>query len=72
VILDGIATTLAIIFARYAAIAGFREFAVIRDARRAGLDTGTFNYGIDVGFSYRFGSIFNNVVNNRFASFIAF
>ena len=25
-----------------------------------------FNYGIEVGFSFQFGSIYNNVVNNRF------
>ena len=25
------------------------------------------NWRFNVGFSYRFGSIFNNVVNNRFA-----
>ena len=25
-----------------------------------------FNYGVSFGFSYRFGSIYNNVVNNRF------
>ncbi len=25
-----------------------------------------FNYGISIGFSFQFGSIFNNVVNNRF------
>ena len=25
-----------------------------------------FSYGVDLGFSYQFGSIFNNVVNNRF------
>ena len=25
-----------------------------------------FNYGLSFGFSYRFGSIYNNVVNNRF------
>jgi len=25
-----------------------------------------FNYGANIGFSFRFGSIFNNVVNNRF------
>ena len=31
-----------------------------------------FNYGINVGFSYRFGSIYNNVVNNRFASDFGF
>ena len=24
------------------------------------------NWGFNVGFSYRFGSIYNNVVNNRF------
>ena len=29
----------------------------------------SFNYGTNIGFSYRFGSIDNNVVNNRFASF---
>ena len=28
----------------------------------------SFNYGIQVGFSIQFGSIFNNVVNNRFRS----
>lgn len=28
----------------------------------------SFNYGTNIGFSYRFGSIYNNVVNNRFAS----
>ena len=26
----------------------------------------SFSYGVSVGFSYQFGSIFNNVVNNRF------
>lgn len=26
-----------------------------------------FNYGVSVGFSFQFGSIFNNVVNNRFS-----
>ena len=25
-----------------------------------------FDYGVEVGFEFRFGSIFNNVVNNRF------
>ena len=25
-----------------------------------------FNYGIEIGFSFQFGSIYNNVVNNRF------
>ena len=25
-----------------------------------------FNYGLVFGFSYQFGSIYNNVVNNRF------
>jgi len=25
-----------------------------------------FNYGVEVGFSFQFGSIYNNVVNNRF------
>ena len=29
------------------------------------LDT-DFQYGVSVGFSFQFGSIFNNVVNNRF------
>lgn len=33
--------------------------------RRRELATG-YEYGVEIGFSYRFGSIYNNVVNNRF------
>lgn len=39
-VLDGIATTLAIGLARYAALAGYREFVVLRDARLPGIDPG--------------------------------
>ena len=38
------------------------EEALLRLSNRAT----SFNYGLQVGFSIRFGSIFNNVVNNRF------
>lgn len=27
----------------------------------------SFNYGVELGFSFQFGSVFNNVVNNRFS-----
>lgn len=40
------------------------EEALLR-LRQRGTD---FNYGITLGFSIQFGSIFNNVVNNRFRS----
>lgn len=33
--------------------------------QRRALATG-YEYGVDIGLSYRFGSIYNNVVNNRF------
>ena len=33
--------------------------------QRRELATG-FEYGVEIGFNYRFGSIYNNVVNNRF------
>nr|NIP79613.1 hypothetical protein [Gemmatimonadota bacterium]NIQ54383.1 hypothetical protein [Gemmatimonadota bacterium]NIU74593.1 hypothetical protein [Gammaproteobacteria bacterium]NIX44530.1 hypothetical protein [Gemmatimonadota bacterium]NIY08753.1 hypothetical protein [Gemmatimonadota bacterium] len=33
--------------------------------QRRQLATG-YEYGVEIGLSYRFGSIFNNVVNNRF------
>lgn len=36
--LNGIATTMAVGFARYSAIAGFREFVVVRATRRPGID----------------------------------
>lgn len=36
---------------------------ILRQRRK--LATG-YQYGVEVGFSYRFGSIYNNVVNNRF------
>jgi hypothetical protein len=38
------------------------EEALLRLSQRAT----SFNYGVQIGFSIQFGSIFNNVVNNRF------
>ncbi|MEE2898026.1 MAG: hypothetical protein VX815_06120 [Gemmatimonadota bacterium] len=38
------------------------EEALLRLSQRAT----SFNYGVQIGFSVQFGSIFNNVVNNRF------
>lgn len=47
----------------YLAAEGVTDEEALLQLRQQGTD---FNYGISVGFSFQFGSIFNNVVNNRF------
>lgn len=53
----------------YLSAGGETDEEVLLDLRTR---ASTFNYGINVGLSFRFGSIYNNVVNNRFASFVGF
>ncbi len=47
----------------YLPAAGQSSEDILRQRRE--LATG-FEYSVDIGFNYRFGSIYNNVVNNRF------
>ncbi len=47
----------------YLSAQGATDEEALLELRQRGTD---FNYGMSVGFSFQFGSIFNNVVNNRF------
>jgi len=47
----------------YLSAGGATDEEALLQLRQRGTD---FNYGISVGFSFQFGSIYNNVVNNRF------
>ena len=47
----------------YLSAGGVTDEEALLELRQRGTD---FDYGISVGFSFQFGSIFNNVVNNRF------
>ena len=61
--LDGVSYSLGLAFARFAQYAGFRDLVSLQATRRAG---GTIRRSVFFGLSFQFGSIFNNVVNNRF------
>jgi hypothetical protein len=47
----------------YLSSEGVTDEEALLDLRRQGTD---FSYGVSLGFSVQFGSIYNNVVNNRF------
>ena len=47
----------------YLSARGATDEEALLELRRRSTD---FDYGVSVGFSFQFGSIFNNVVNNRF------
>ena len=47
----------------YLSAGGVTDEEALLQLRQRGTD---FNYGMSLGFSFQFGSIFNNVVNNRF------
>jgi hypothetical protein len=46
----------------YLSSEGVSDEEALLDLRRQGTE---FEYGLNIGFSVQFGSIFNNVVNNR-------
>ena len=47
----------------YISAGGASDEEILLDLRTRESD---FDYGVSFGFSYQFGSIYNNVVNNRF------
>lgn len=47
----------------YLSAEGVTDAEALLNLQQRGQD---FNYGIEVGFAFQFGSIYNNVVNNRF------